>query len=207
MYGTRFSWNMSGIMMRQREQMDASHPDQWLDRYGDYMYRYVIARVNNEAIAEDIVQEALVSAIQSYKRFRGRSSIKTWLIAILKRKIVDYYRRSGSYQHTDDIESVANRVDGLFDDTGHWRAIPNTWTLDPGEAYQQKEFMDILYKCLANMPKRLADIFMLREFEELSTDMICDQMNISESNSWVMLYRARMQLRVCLEDNWLRDEE
>jgi RNA polymerase sigma-70 factor (ECF subfamily) len=167
------------------------------------MYRYALARLSNPETAQELVQEAFVAAVQSYKNFQGRSSIKTWLVAILKRKIVDYYRRLGNRQETDDIDSVAQSVDSLFDGTGHWRMMPHPWQINPQDVYEQKEFMDVLYSCLSNMPSRLAEIFMLREFEEMDTQAICEQLDISESNSWVMLYRARMQLRGCMEANWL----
>jgi RNA polymerase sigma-70 factor (ECF subfamily) len=182
---------------------EAAGPDQWVDLYGDYLYRYALARVSDSETAEDIVQEALAAAIQSFERFQGRSSIKTWLVAILKRKIVDHYRRRSNYQETDNVDAIADRIDGLFDDTGHWRNMPGEWASNPVQAYEQKEFMDIMYQCLAGLPKRLAEIFMLREFEAIDTQTICNQMKISQSNSWVMLYRARMQLRACLEENWL----
>jgi RNA polymerase sigma-70 factor (ECF subfamily) len=179
-------------------------PDEWVDLYGDYMYRYALSRISDPETAQDLVQEALVAAIQSFERFKGKSSIKTWLIAILKRKIVDHYRRSRNSQATDNIEALADSIDDMFDDTGHWRVMPNKWTVNPAAAYQQQEFMDILYQCLAKLPKRLAQIFMLREFDEMSTADICQQLSITESNSWVMLYRSRMQLRGCLETNWLQ---
>ena len=178
-------------------------PEQWVDQYGDYLYRYALARVADAETAQDLVQEALLAALQSLKRFQGRSSIKTWLIAILKRKIVDHYRRQRARQQTDNIEALTNGLDRMFDESGHWRVAPNDWETDPVSVYEQKEFMDVLYTCLAKLPARQAEIFMLREFEDLSTETICAQLEISESNSWVMLYRARMQLRGCLEANWL----
>ncbi len=177
-------------------------PDDWVDRYGNTLYRYALARLASPETAQDLVQEALVAAVQSYKNFQGRSSTKTWLIAILKRKIVDHYRRLRNRQETDNIDSVAQKVDELFDEAGHWRTMPNQWQINPGDIYEQKEFMDVLYACLSNLPSRLAEIFMMREFEEMNTQAICEQLHISESNSWVMLYRARMQLRGCLESNW-----
>ncbi len=180
-------------------------PEQWVDLYGNYMYRYALGRVSDSETAQDLVQEALLAAIQAVSRFQGRSSIKTWLIAILKRKIVDHYRRSGNQQVFNDIETVANHVDQMFSDSGHWRVMPNDWQIKPDAAFQQQEFMDVLYQCLSKLPKRLAEIFMLREIEEMSTTQICKQLSITESNSWVMLYRARMQLRQCLEINWLGD--
>jgi RNA polymerase sigma-70 factor (ECF subfamily) len=187
---------------------DASRdPEQWVDLYGNSMYRYALARVSDPETAQDLVQEALVAAIQSYGRFQGRSSIKTWLIAILKRKIVDHYRRASNRQITDDIEAVANNVDKMFNDNGHWRVFPNEWTIKPDVAFEQQEFMDVLYTCISALPARLAEIFMLREFDEMSTKLICEKLEISESNSWVMLYRARMQLRQCLGTNWLDDAQ
>lgn len=191
-----------------RSSREDTNPDpaQWVDLYGNYMYRYAMSRVADTETAQDLVQEALVAAIKAYERFQGRSSIKTWLIAILKRKVVDHYRRKSTRQTTDDIEAVAANVDQLFDDTGHWKVRPNEWTVNPGSAYEQHEFMNVLYQCLSKLPPRLSEIFMLREFEEMSTNEICRQLSITESNSWVMLYRARMQLRSCLETNWLDED-
>jgi RNA polymerase sigma-70 factor (ECF subfamily) len=194
------------MMSQVLDNNDASRdPGQWVDLYGNYMYRYALARVSDPESAQDLVQEALVAAIQSYGRFQGRSSVKTWLIAILKRKIVDHYRRASNRVTTNDIEAVAGNVDKMFDDSGHWRVFPNEWTIKPDVAFEQKEFMDVLYKCISALPDRLAEIFMLREFHEMSTKRICGKLEITESNSWVMLYRARMQLRQCLETNWLNE--
>lgn len=179
-------------------------PDQWVDLYGNDMYRYALSRVADPETAQDLVQEALVAAIKAYERFQGRSAVKTWLIAILKRKVVDYYRRKHNQHTTNEIETVADNTDKVFDETGRWRVKPDEWTVNPGAAYEQREFMDVLFKCLAKLPSRLSEIFMLREFEELGTPDICQQLSITESNSWVMLYRARMQLRGCLEENWLQ---
>ena len=181
------------------------NPDRWVDLYGNYMYRYALARLSDPEVAQDMVQEALVAAIHAFKRFEGKSSIKTWLIAILKRKIVDFFRQAKNRQRMDSIEAVTNGIDRTFDDSGHWLVKPNDWTVNPGKAYEQQEFIDILYHCMAKLPDRLSEIFMLREFEELSTEQICHRLEITESNCWVMLYRARLQLRHCLEISWLND--
>ena len=196
--------------MTQRSSSSREHvpqPEEWVDLYGNYMYRYALSRISDPDTAQDLVQEALVAAIQSFERFQGRSSVKTWLVAILKRKIVDHFRRSSTRRTTDNIEALANSVDDMFNDHGRWHVMPSKWTVNPGSAYQQREFMDVLYKCLAKLPERLARIFMLREFDEMSTADICEQLSITESNSWVMLYRSRMQLRNCLEDNWLTGDK
>jgi RNA polymerase sigma-70 factor (TIGR02943 family) len=184
---------------------DTPDPEQWVDRYGDLMYRFVLSRVSDSETAQDIVQEALVAAIQAYKRFQGKSSLKTWLIAILKRKVVDHYRRTDGRVSYVDVDIAADHIGHQFDEGGHWRVQPNPWTVNPEAVYQQKEFLDVLYGCLADMPHRLAEIFMLREFEGLDTQAICERLKITDTNSWVMLYRARMYLRDCLEANWLSD--
>jgi RNA polymerase sigma-70 factor (TIGR02943 family) len=183
----------------------APGPEQWVELYGDAMYRYALARLSDPETAQDLVQEALVAGLDAFKRFEGKSSVKTWLISILKRKIVDHFRRAKGHQYVDNLDEVAGAIDRMFDDTGHWTVKPNEWDVNPVKAYEQQEFVDILYQCIAKMPERLAEIFMLREFEEMSTVQLCDQLQITESNSWVMLYRARMQLRKCLETNWLHD--
>jgi RNA polymerase sigma-70 factor, ECF subfamily len=185
----------------------ALDPEQWVDLYGNYLYRYTLNRIDDPDTAQDVVQEALMAAIQSFGRFQGRSTIKTWLVAILKRKIVDHYRRAGKHRNSDDIEMVANHVDRMFTENGHWRVMPNDWNIKPDAVYEQREFMRVLYQCLGKLPARLAEIFMLREIEEMGTPKICETLSITESNCWVMLYRARMQLRACLETNWLSDTQ
>ena len=167
------------------------------------MYRYALTRLSDPELAQDMVQEALVAALYAFRRFKGKSSIKTWLIAILKRKIVDHFRRSRTRPRMKTMERPADSTDRIFDDTGKWQVTHNEWTVNPAKIYEQREFMDVLYQCISTLPVRLAEIFMLREFEDLSTEQICGELNISESNSWVMLYRARLLLRNCLEANWL----
>ena len=160
----------------------APSPDQWVDLYGNYMYRYALARLSDPEVAQDIVQEAFVAAIYAYARFEGKSSIKTWLIAILKRKIVDHFRQAKNHLSIDSLETAKNGTRRDFDDSGRWLFKPGDWTINPGKAYEQREFIEILYKCIAKLPQRLAEIFMLREFEELSTEQICNRLGITDSN-------------------------
>lgn len=178
-------------------------PENWVDKYGNDLFRYALARLSDPEIAEDIVQETLVAAVQAFPNFQGRSAIKTWLIAILKRKIVNHFRRIKSHQRLTPIQDLPPHTDQMFDNSGHWGSVPTDWSNHPGKFYEQQEFMDVLYRCISKLPDRLAEIFMLREFEELSTAQICRQLSITESNSWVLLYRARLHLRSCLESNWL----
>jgi RNA polymerase sigma-70 factor (ECF subfamily) len=174
----------------------------------DFLYRFSLSRTKDPSIAEDLVQETFLAALKARKNFQGRSSVRTWLIAILKHKIVDHIRKQVREQTSDKVESIFNAAandpaDTIFNDEGDWRIRPSKWSIDPMKLYEQKEFMDVLYHCLGELPKRQAEAFMMREIDGFSTEEICKVLNISATNSWVMLYRARMWLRQCLENNWL----
>lgn len=179
-------------------------PETWLDQYGDYLYQFALARIRDKAVAEDLVQETFLAALHGRKSFKGRSAVKTWLSAILKHKIVDYLRNKRREQVINDTDSVTETVDGFFHRNGSWKIRPGKWALDPSKIYEQREFMDTFYKCLSDLPDRLSKAFMLREMEGYSTKEICNVLQVSSTNSWVMLYRARMFLRRCLELFWFK---
>lgn len=183
-------------------------PASWVDLYGDLLYRVALSRVKDPSIAEDLVQETFLAALKSRANFQGRSTARTWLIAILKHKIVDHIRQRVREPASDKVESLSDAfandpAEGNFKDDGGWLNRPAKWDVNPMKIYEQKEFMVILYRCLADLPERQAEAFMMRELDGLSTDEICKALNISATNSWVMLYRARMWLRQCIEKNWL----
>jgi RNA polymerase sigma-70 factor (ECF subfamily) len=177
-------------------------PEVWLTQHGDYLYRFAFARVKDPSVAEDLVQETLLAALTARKNFERRSAVRTWLSAILKHKIVDYLRKKVREQSTENLEAVGDSIDSLFDSKGQWKVRPGKWQSNPMKIYEQQEFLDILYACLAKLPARLAKAFLMREMEELDTHEICKALDVSPTNSWVMLYRARMRLRRCLEINW-----
>lgn len=167
----------------------------WLEQYGDYLYAFALSRLHNEAVAEDFVQETLLSAFESREKFADNSSVKTWLTAILKHKIFDHYRRSLRQVSFDsEAEETA-----FFDKTGHWRESLSDWNITPEKLFERKEFQEILQNCLANMPENLAAVFTLREFEGLETKEICEILNISPNNLWVLLHRSRLRLRQAIE--------
>ena len=200
-------------MAKKRAEINSpiENPESWVDQYGDFLYRFTLARVKDPSIAEDLVQETFLAALKARKNFQGRSTARTWLIAILKHKIVDYIRKRVREQTSDKVESIFNAaandpVDTSFNDKGDWRVRPSKWAVDPRKLYEQKEFMDVLYHCLGELPERQAEAFMMREIDGFSTEEIRKVLNISATNSWVMLYRARMWLRRCLEKNWLNTD-
>ena len=200
-------------MTKKRAEINSQieNPENWVDQYGDFLYRFSLSRIKDPSIAEDLVQETFLAALKTRKNFQGRSTTRTWLIAILKHKIVDHIRKQVREQTSDKLESMSNTtvndpVDSSFNDEGDWRIRPSKWAIDPMKLYDQKEFLDVLYNCLAELPERQAEAFMMREIDGFSTEEICKVLNISATNSWVMLYRARMWLRQCLENNWLNTE-
>ena len=200
-------------MTKKRAEINSQieNPESWVDQYGDFLYHFTLSRIKDPSIAEDLVQETFLAALKARKNFQGRSTARTWLIAILKHKIVDHIRKQVREHTSDKLESMLNTaandpVDSSFNDEGDWRIRPSKWAIDPMKLYEQKEFMDILYQCLGELPERQAEAFMMREIDGFSTEEICKVLNISATNSWVMLYRARMWLRRCLENSWLSTE-
>jgi RNA polymerase sigma-70 factor (ECF subfamily) len=179
------------------------NPDLWVDLYGDALYRYALSKVNDTAAAQDLVQETFLAGLHACSRFKGQASVKTWLISILRHKIVDYYRKKTRELPVENMGVLADDSGRFFNKNGHWRLKPGRWTANPVKIYEQKEFLGILYQCLARLPERLARAFVLREMEGLDTDELCKALNITATNSWVMLYRARTALRQCIEVNWL----
>jgi RNA polymerase sigma-70 factor (ECF subfamily) len=182
-------------------------PESWVEHFGDLLYRFALSRVKDPAVAEDLVQETFLAALRARESFKGRSTGRTWLIAILKHKIVDHIRKKIREPSTDKIETLTDITDSDFNDGGKWQVQPYKWAVNPGKIYEQKEFFDVLYHCLAELPGRLAEAFMLREMDGLSTEEVCKVLDITATNSWVMLYRARMSLRRCLENKWLGAEQ
>ena len=184
----------------------SSNPEAWVDQYGDMLYRYALGMVKDPATAEELVQETFLGALRSIKSFKKQASERTWLIAILKHKIIDHFRAKAKKQSISPLESLPELPDAYFDGNGHWKTKPAKWAVDPTKLYQQKEFFEVLYKCLAQLPARQSEAFILREIKGLDTDEICKALDITATNTWVILYRARMVLRRCLEANWFDRE-
>lgn len=168
-----------------------------------YLLRVAVLQLRDNDVAEDVVQDTLLAALQGASGFSGRSSLKTWLTGILKHKIVDVIRRKGrepAFASLDE-ESQLEDLDALFDETGHWENPPANWG-NPESALSQQQFMTVMQMCLEKLPPNTARVFMMREVMELETDEICKELTITANNLWVILYRARMSLRECLERNW-----
>ena len=154
-----------------------------------------------------MVQETFLAAMKSRERFSGGSSERTWLIGILKHKIVDFIRKESRERPYEDLEAVDATEEEFFDKKGRWRVGPADWQTNPRKALEQQEFMDVLKECLVHLSDRLSRIFTLREMDDMKSEEICKLLDISATNLWVLLYRARMKLRICLQINWFGVEE
>ncbi len=179
----------------------------WLADHGDYLYRFALARLRDPHQAEDVVQETMLAAVKS-NSYLGQSSPRTWLTGILKHKIIDLLRKQArEIPLTDFVEHGQDfldqpEMDEFFTDDGHWADKPQAWGRPDGEL-EQKQFFSVLQNCMDKLPKKLSAIFTLRDIEEETNEKIRKDLNITATNAWVMLYRARMTLRKCLELNWI----
>lgn len=179
-------------------------PHDWLNEHGDYLYRFALARLRDTHLAEDAVQETLLAAIKS-PSFEGKSAPRTWLTGILKHKIIDIIRKQGVEQPAEDMSQYAaeeDAADEFFNERGHWADRPLAWPAAEN-ALEQKQFLSVLQRCIERLSPKLARLFLLREVHEEDNESICKELQISPTNAWVMLYRARMGLRQCLELHWL----
>lgn len=172
----------------------------WVQEYGDALYGYSYSRVNDRIVAEDLVQDTFISALKGYKNFKHESSVKSWLISILKHKIIDHYR-SKSRNVIDRIEE-SDHMDHLFNEKGRWKDSPQEWNTTPEEALQNKEFQQVLSSCVSKLPETQRQVFSFKDIDHLSGEDICKALNISPSNMWILTHRARHSLRTCLSKNW-----
>lgn len=168
------------------------------------LLRYARLQLRNEAWAEDAVSETLLAALEKPETFAGRAQPLTWLIGILKHKLIDQLRRHAretSLASDDDGGGSEALENALFDETGHFAETPADWG-DPQASLSERQFIAVLDACVEKLPNQLGRVFLMREWLELETDEICKELALTPTNLWVMLHRARLRLRECLQLNW-----
>jgi RNA polymerase sigma-70 factor (ECF subfamily) len=181
----------------------ASMPENWLAEHGDALYRHAYFRLRDQMAAEDAVQETLLAAMKARERFAGRSSERTWLMGILNNKVVDAMRKQMREQSLAQGDLGDEELeDLLFEADGHWRHPPSAWG-DPDAAFEQKAFWQALTGCLEELPARQAQAFTLCEVDGVDGEEASKVLGVTTTNIWVMLHRARLRLRECLELTWL----
>jgi len=175
------------------------------EQNADYLYNYAITRVNDQQTAEDLVQDTFISALKNYGSFKARSKASTWLIAILKNKIIDLYRKKVREFHKESLDELSN-LDDFFNEKGHWKSesLPQDWKVDSAKQLEQKEFYETLQKCLARLSEIQRMAFVMKNMDDVASEEICKELEITASNYWVIIHRAKLQLRVCLEKHWIK---
>jgi RNA polymerase sigma-70 factor (TIGR02943 family) len=166
------------------------------------LMRYARSQLRNDAWAEDAVSDTLLAALQKPQAFAGQSQLKTWLVGILKHKLIDQLRRQSREATVLDGEDAEDLDEQLFDASGHWASMPADWNSDPQASLGQRQFLVVLDLCVEKLPPTQGRVFMMREWLELDTDEICAELAISTANLWVLLHRARLRLRECLQLTW-----
>lgn len=179
--------------------------DQWVDDHAQFLFRYCLPRVPDHNVAEDIVQETFLAAASAASSFRGESSSRTWLVGLLRRKIVDYFR--SIHKEGEPIPATDAVIDGWFNAAGHWIEPPRCSKVDPSTLHERVEFWTVVRKCLTELPGRQARAFSLRVLEEMDSREVCKVLAVSPTNLWVLLHRARSRLRACLQARWFDETE
>ncbi|AJB48758.1 RNA polymerase factor sigma-70 [Acinetobacter nosocomialis] len=190
---------------------DQLHSPAFLQDLRQQMIKFAFLQLSSLPQAEDVVQEALTSAFQHLDSFKGRAAFKTWVFSILKNKIIDVLRQKSRLVAMSELfkdEESELSVDELFDASGHWHKYeaPQAWQ-SPEEMIEQSDFWIVFEACLDHLPAKYAQVFMMREVIELSSNEICSKLELSISNFNVLMYRSRTRLRECLENKWLLKED
>lgn len=180
-------------------------PEEWVDRYGDYLHAFALSRLRSENAAEEVLQDTFVAAIHSLQQFSGKGSQRGWLMRILRRKIVDHIRQRVKRRATVSLDREYDPTPLVFDEQGRWMkgAFP---TISPDQIVESKELWQIIQSCLARIPQTQADVFVLSVFEEMETSRICEELEISAANVWTRLHRARLGLAKCVGAKWFPEE-
>ena len=179
------------------------NPNKWIELYSDYLFNYTISRVSDREIAQDLVQDTFLAGLKSMKNFKGEASERTWLISILKRKVIDYYRKINSIKGKAEVRMSYNSD---TDSEGDWleQRVADPFDKTAEDSMQNEELGDAIYNCLSKLPQKQADVFKMKTIQGIETEVICNELNITASNLWVIIHRARTALADCLKENWFK---
>jgi RNA polymerase sigma-70 factor (ECF subfamily) len=176
-------------------------PDVWVDQYADYLFNYAVGRVSDAEIAKDIVQETFLAGLKSAKNFKGDASERTWLIAILKRKVIDHYRKINSNKGKAEVRMTYS---SSVDSEGDWleEQVADPFSTLENDVIENEELGLAIQECIVKLPKKQARVFQMKTIQGVSTEDICNELGINPSNLWVMIHRSRSALMECLNKNW-----
>lgn len=179
------------------------HPETWVDKYADYLFNYAVGRVSDAEVAKDLVQETFFAGLKSAKNYKGTAAERTWLIAILKRKVIDHYRKSNSKKGKAEVRMSYN---SNSDSEGDWleEQIADPNSILENDGLENEELGMAIHECLSKLPKKQSLVFSMKTIQGMSTEDICKELGINPSNLWVMVHRARTALMGCLNQNWFK---
>ncbi|MDN3546759.1 sigma-70 family RNA polymerase sigma factor [Mucilaginibacter aquaedulcis] len=180
-------------------------PEKWVELHADYLYKYAMTRINDEDAARDLVQETFLAALEKKEKFRGDSTERTWLTAIIKYKVIDVYRtKANAFTSKDEYGTPPDEAEFFDPDLNNWKKEhwPAPFADNVHDPLHNKEFMSVLQKCLNKLPPLWMSVFKLKHMDDEKTDSICEDLRISTSNFWVIIHRAKVNLRSCLQKNW-----
>jgi len=177
------------------------NPNNWISEYSDYLFNYTISRVNDREMAQDLVSETFLAGLKSMSNFKGEASERTWLISILKRKIIDYYRKINSNKGKAEVRMTYNSDSEA---EGDWleERVADPFDKTAEDKLENSELGNAIHECLGKLPQKQADVFKMKTILGYETETICNDLNITASNLWVIIHRARTALADCMEKNW-----
>lgn len=180
------------------------NPEKWVKLHADYLFNYTISRINKQETAKDIVQDTFFAALKAKDNFKGKASERTWLISILKRKIIDHYRKINSNKGKAEVK-MNFYADGERE--GEWieERVPTAWNSEIEKVIENRELSEALEKCIGKLPTKYEMVFRMKTIQQFETEEICKELEITSSNLWVIIHRARTQLRKCMEENWFKN--
>jgi RNA polymerase sigma-70 factor (TIGR02943 family) len=182
------------------------NPHRWVEAHADYLYNYTISRINDKEQAKDLVQETFLAALEKVSSFEQKSSERTWLTAILRNKIIDVYRKKSSGRVTTDLHQAEQEQADFFDiNDGHWNRehAPEAFGIDNHDPIINKEFNQILQKCMQRLPVLWMSVFTMKHMDDETTAIICAELKLTAANFWVIIHRTKLNLRACLQKNWI----
>jgi RNA polymerase sigma-70 factor (ECF subfamily) len=179
----------------------------WVEDHSDLLHSYALKRVSDAELSKDLVQETFLAAWRNKDKFRGDSSLKTWLFTIIRSKIIDHFRKMNTEAIVQEIRE--DHHDGVyFDQEDHWRKgmYPAALSVNFRDSMESRDFLLVFDSCSRKLKQLQHAVFVLKYVEELDSEKICEVLGLSSSNYWVLVHRAKVQLRACLEKNWLQNE-
>lgn len=191
------------------EKINTLNPANWAATYADDLFGYAMSKTSNGSLSEDLVQDTFLGALKSQKNFKGGSTEKTWLFSILKFKIADHYRKASTKNEISNSkfgDESFSYIDNFFDTDGDWKenASPKNWGADTTTPMESKELGEALSNCMDKLPAKQKQLITLKLVDGEKTETVCKELNITPTNYWVIIHRAKLQLRDCLEKNWIK---